>query len=85
MNSVGFDFELSFLSSFVQQKLTDGQRDYDPKRSMLIGDYNGMDMVAVSTGGLNFGPYSAPSTGGYSKNNAPDRQESNPLFQPVGG
>lgn len=75
----GFDFELSFVSSFVQNQLSQGKKEYDKKKKMG-GDLNGFGEANQMGSDLNFTPYSAPSKG-FSKIN-PDLPQSNPLFVP---
>jgi hypothetical protein len=78
----GFDFELSFLDSYVQQQIAEGKKEYDYNKRQAFGELNGMDLVP-STGfsmkekGLNYKPYEAP---GISRVNT-ELPQSNPLFQ----
>ncbi len=41
----GFDFELSFLDSFVQQQIAEGKKEYDYNKRQSFGIINGMDLV----------------------------------------
>ncbi len=72
-----FDYQLSFLESFVQQQISEGKQAYDQKKSQ---NEMGMDVGTTNaSGGLKYGAYDAPSTGFYKSSAA--LQESNPLFQ----
>lgn len=76
--SFGFDFELSFLNTYVQKQQAEGKKGYDARKKMAFGDMSGLDTIQPKE--LNFGPYSAPQKG-FNKSMA-DAPQSNPLFMP---
>ena len=78
--SFGFDFELSFLNTYVQNQLAEGKKAYDNSKKMTFGDMAGLDTTGSMQSDLNFAPYQAPQKG-FNKSMA-DAPQSNPLFMP---
>ena len=56
--SFGFDFELSFLNTYVQNQLAEGKKSYDTRKKLAFGDITGLE--SMTTSDLNFAPYQAP-------------------------
>ena len=56
----GFDFELSFLDSYVENQKATGKKEYDKKKRQAYNEFNGVDLVPKAGGGLNYKPYETP-------------------------
>jgi hypothetical protein len=60
MKEEEFDFSLSFLDGFIQEKVQSGKKAYDPKRRQVYVDPNAIDLLQASKE-LNFKPYVTPA------------------------
>lgn len=74
--SQGFDFELKFLDSYVQQQRSLGKKGYDDKRKQAYGDFSGLETGPHVAKELNYKPYQTP---GMTRVNT-TLPQSNPLF-----
>ena len=70
-----FDFELTFLDSFVKSEINEGKKVYD-SRKKKGNEHLAIDIIPQSD--LNFGHYPAPQRG-FNKN-AIENEQNNPLF-----